>query len=242
MNWPPDRETATGWLSAISAVILLSAGVVLAFANRLTTATAAWGFGFLFVILLLLSKFKRFKGFGFEAEMWEEKQIEAAALIDQLKSASQFIGRQAASLVPKTTLSVSELGKGLEEMRQQLNAMDMPATEREKALQPLYQRIEDSYLRLAMDAVVDSAVASRGGHVFGAYSESEFHLSVMEEETKRQESATFLRSSSKSFEELISFVDASKMIANKVEIIDNLKKIERDYQFFRTHRSLHSGG
>jgi hypothetical protein len=32
-----------------------------------------------------LAKFKRFKGFGFEAEMWEEKQEEAAALVESLK-------------------------------------------------------------------------------------------------------------------------------------------------------------
>jgi len=63
---------------------------------------------------LLLSKFKRFKGFGFEAETWGEKQIEAAALIDRLKSASQFISMQIASLVQKTTMSVPELGEFLE--------------------------------------------------------------------------------------------------------------------------------
>jgi hypothetical protein len=43
------------------------------------------GFEFLFVVSLLLAKFKRVKGFGFEAEMWEEKQEEAAALVASLK-------------------------------------------------------------------------------------------------------------------------------------------------------------
>ncbi|MFT2212349.1 hypothetical protein ACLJYM_10720 [Rhizobium giardinii] len=33
-----------------------------------------------------LSRFKRFKGLGFEAELWEDKQKEAADLIDRLKS------------------------------------------------------------------------------------------------------------------------------------------------------------
>ena len=53
-----------------------------------TTYRATWDSGmslFLFVVLLLLAKFKRFKGFGFEAEMWEEKQEEAAALVKSLK-------------------------------------------------------------------------------------------------------------------------------------------------------------
>ncbi len=33
-----------------------------------------------------ISRFKRFKGLGFEAELWEDKQKEAAQLIDRLKA------------------------------------------------------------------------------------------------------------------------------------------------------------
>jgi hypothetical protein len=54
---------------AIAAVLLLSVGIGLAVTDRPTSAAETWGFAFLLVILLLLSKFKRFKGFGFEAEM-----------------------------------------------------------------------------------------------------------------------------------------------------------------------------
>ena len=42
--------------------------------RALNSPGAAWGLAFLLMILLLLSKFKRFKGFVFEAELWEEKQ------------------------------------------------------------------------------------------------------------------------------------------------------------------------
>lgn len=41
--------------------------------------------GLLQLLLFHLARFKRFKGLGFEAELWEDKQKEAADLIDRLK-------------------------------------------------------------------------------------------------------------------------------------------------------------
>jgi Na+-transporting methylmalonyl-CoA/oxaloacetate decarboxylase gamma subunit len=71
---------------SIGALALLIVGIYLAILDRSApTITAVLGIGVLFMFLLLLAKFKRFKGLGFEAEMWEEKQEEAAALIDSLK-------------------------------------------------------------------------------------------------------------------------------------------------------------
>ena len=71
---------------AFGAIFLLGAGIRLAFLDRgAATITVFLGIGFLFVVLLFLAKFKRFKGFGFEAKMWEEKQEEASSLVDSLK-------------------------------------------------------------------------------------------------------------------------------------------------------------
>lgn len=49
------------------------------------SASAVFAVGFLSFIYSNLSRFKRFKGLGFEAELWEDKQKEAADLIDRLK-------------------------------------------------------------------------------------------------------------------------------------------------------------
>jgi hypothetical protein len=71
---------------SLGASALLIVGIFLAINDRgAPTITAVLGTGFLFVVLLLLAKFKRFKGFGFEAEMWEQKQEEAAALANYLQ-------------------------------------------------------------------------------------------------------------------------------------------------------------
>lgn len=57
-------------------------------------ATAAFVMFFLCLIYSNVSRFKRFKGLGFEAELWEDKQKEAAELIDRLKDIVQVYTRE----------------------------------------------------------------------------------------------------------------------------------------------------
>lgn len=59
-----------------------------------TGATAAFVMFFLCLIYVNVARFKRFKGFGFEAELWEDKQREAADLIDRLKNIVQVYTRE----------------------------------------------------------------------------------------------------------------------------------------------------
>ena len=54
--------------------------------DKITSGSAIFGIGFLSFLYSNLARFKKFKGLGFEAELWEDKQKEAADLIDQLKS------------------------------------------------------------------------------------------------------------------------------------------------------------
>jgi hypothetical protein len=53
--------------------------------DQITSGSAIFGIGFLSFLYSNLARFKKFKGLGFEAELWEDKQKEAANLIDQLK-------------------------------------------------------------------------------------------------------------------------------------------------------------
>jgi hypothetical protein len=93
------------WVSntiiAIGAIALLTLGGVLALQDKTATAGAILGFGFLLVVLLLLAKFKRFKGFGFEAELWDQKQVEAAALVDKLTALATLASEQVALISAK---------------------------------------------------------------------------------------------------------------------------------------------
>jgi hypothetical protein len=53
--------------------------------DQIASGSAIFGIGFLSFLYSNLARFKKFKGLGFEAELWEDKQKEAASLIDQLK-------------------------------------------------------------------------------------------------------------------------------------------------------------
>lgn len=53
--------------------------------DEITSGSAIFGIGFLSFLYSNLARFKKFKGLGFEAELWEDKQKEAADLIDRLK-------------------------------------------------------------------------------------------------------------------------------------------------------------
>jgi hypothetical protein len=53
--------------------------------NQITAGSALFGMAFFSFFYSNLARFKRFRGLGFEAELWEDKQKEAADLIDRLK-------------------------------------------------------------------------------------------------------------------------------------------------------------
>ena len=151
-------ERSVPWIIAIAACTLLTAGIILAFSNRTSAAGTAWAFGFLLVILLLLAKFKRFKGFGFEAELWEQKQEEAAALVDQLRSLSKLVSKQMASVTSRLGsygggFSLSEFSDFLGDLQQQLKAIGIPEYESEEILQRLHLRIERQFLAEAQHEV-----------------------------------------------------------------------------------------
>jgi hypothetical protein len=66
----------------------------LLYTERVTEAAAVFGLGFLCFIYANVSRFKRFKGLGFEAELWEDKQKEAADLIDRLREVVSIYTRE----------------------------------------------------------------------------------------------------------------------------------------------------
>lgn len=54
--------------------------------GQIASASAAFAMAFFSFFYSNLSRFKKFKGLGFEAELWEEKQKEAEDLIGKLKN------------------------------------------------------------------------------------------------------------------------------------------------------------
>jgi hypothetical protein len=57
-------------------------------------SSAAFVMGFMCFVFSSVARFKRFKGLGFEAELWEDKQREAAELIERLKDIVAIYSRE----------------------------------------------------------------------------------------------------------------------------------------------------
>lgn len=64
------------------------------FEQDVAAASAAFAMAFFSFIFSNIARFKRFKGLGFEAELWEDKQKEAEQLIDRLKSVVSVYTRE----------------------------------------------------------------------------------------------------------------------------------------------------
>jgi hypothetical protein len=88
-------------LLVAAAIALFYAGWTKVKDDKLTSASAAMSFGFLLVVILSISQFKHFNGFGFEAETWDQKQVEAARLVDQLQGLTKATSRELALVASK---------------------------------------------------------------------------------------------------------------------------------------------
>lgn len=66
-------------------LIFISRSIYLTFSGDIKTASAIFGIGFLCFVYANLSRFKKFKGLGFEAELWDDKKKEASDLIERLR-------------------------------------------------------------------------------------------------------------------------------------------------------------
>lgn len=62
--------------------------------GNVPAATVCAAVGILLFFLARFSQFKRFKGWGFEAEMWDEKQLEAEKLVKSLKDVAALTARE----------------------------------------------------------------------------------------------------------------------------------------------------
>ncbi len=81
-------------LFSIVGLILLVYALHLIFVDQITNAGVVFGLGFFSFIYANVSRFKRFKGLGFEAELWEDKKKEAEGLIERLKDVVSIYTRE----------------------------------------------------------------------------------------------------------------------------------------------------
>jgi hypothetical protein len=149
-----EMENYIRFVVVIFAVGLFVVATYLYLSGATASATSAMGFVFLLVVVLTISNYKRIKGFGFEAEMWEEKQVQAAKLIDRLELLSKATTQQVALIAAKlglwdNGLSNLELAEMVDVTRKILQSTGTSEAERKNILAPLYRRIVLNYINAA---------------------------------------------------------------------------------------------
>lgn len=149
-----DLENFIRLVVVMFAVALFTVSAFLYLQKETLPATSAMGFVFLLVFVLTISNFRRIKGFGFEAEMWEDKQVQAAKLIDRLELLSKASTQQVALIAARLGLwdsgfSNPELGELVEVTRQILQSTGTSDAERKNILSPLYRRVALNYVNAA---------------------------------------------------------------------------------------------
>ncbi len=93
----------------IVALILIYFGTKLALQEKIKSAGLIYGIGILCLTFSFLSKFKKFKGFGFEGELWEDKMEEAEALINDLKDLELALAKFICKIAPRLGRTSSHL-------------------------------------------------------------------------------------------------------------------------------------
>ncbi len=86
-------ERAVQIFMLVFAAGTLAAGVWFIYLDKVTGGSIVCVLGLMLFVFAFLSRFKRFKGLGIEAELWEEKQEEADKLIKKLQALSVIVCR-----------------------------------------------------------------------------------------------------------------------------------------------------
>lgn len=82
------------YLFATMGVGFMLASIIFLTQEKLAFFSTTFAVSFFCFFYSNLARFKRFKGLGFEAELWEDKQKEAADLIERLKSVVSVYTRE----------------------------------------------------------------------------------------------------------------------------------------------------
>lgn len=235
---------------ALAAIGLFLVGGYLAWKGR-PHAQGVLVFAFLVLVLLVCYRFKHVKGFGFEAEMWDQKQTDAAKLIDRLKllseSNAQQMGLIAAHLgIMDSGLTNPQLAELLTQTEQTLAAVDTPKSKRDEFTAPLIERIKKNYVFAAKrvaDQKYKQAMEEIGNSIHTANSDTRdaliaksAQLSQLRQKINHLPMKQFLEANS--LNPMIDVVRASPTFNTRDKLLETLSEFNDDLRFFATNLRL----
>lgn len=232
-------EIFTYILTAILAVALSGAGIFLCCRQqpaRTTTVTAVLSIAFLMLLLLHMSKFKHVKGFGFDAETWDETQVQAAKLVNQLSSASEALSEQVSLLASRlglwdSGLTNPELAAILRQTTKQLTEANIAKEKQREILEPIRRRISLNYWRAAQH-LVEAAYVQKYNALVEHGGDKEKAAALLNE---RNSLNALNDDNPQTLEELIDPIKASKVFVPPQKLMDDLSDLDEDLRFFHAN-------
>jgi hypothetical protein len=229
-------EIATYIITAIVAVALTGAGVSLCWRKQpgsTAAVTALLSFGFLMLLLLHMSKFKHVKGFGFDAETWDEKQVQAAELLDKLSSTSEALSHQTALLASRlglwdSGLTNPELADILQRTEKQLEAGQTQKSRQNEILAPIKRRIAPNYWRAAQN-LIDKTYMEQHDELMKANSDRQKQEELIKEMRRIDDITVDMP---RNLEPLITAIKNSKLFNVPKSSLTELNEIDTDLRFF----------
>ena len=254
--WLSNAENIGRAIGALIVFALMVAGVIALFyagfkkviEDKPGSATAAMSFGFLLLVMLTVSQFKHVKGFGFDAETWDQKQVEAAKLVDQLKGLTKATARELGFVASKIGLwdngpSNQELMDIINTLTPVLKASGFEKEQRDELLFPLHQRIAFNYLAMATGEI-SKLIKLQYNVAEPNLCQSPRELPSPAKEYKKQLCLLVGRiysRSAASMEEIISLAE-SYPADKKEELVKHLLEIKHESDYFADNRELLSLG
>jgi len=236
---------------ALATISLLSVGVYLAWYGR-SHAQLVLIFAFLFAVLLVCSRFKHVKGFGFEAEMWDQKQIEAAKLIDRLTLLSETTAQQIVLIATRVgfygeTLTIRQLSSLLVQIEKILAAVETPKSKRNEITAPIINRIKMNYVLVAQ-RTAQEAYARTLENIYksiGTASSKDDRESLIAKSIQMREVIHKIDNipfkpmlEANNLNPLLEVVRASPKWENQEKLIETLSEYSEDLQFFTINLQL----
>jgi hypothetical protein len=235
----------------IFAVVLFLVASYLYLSKSTGAASSAMGFVILLVVVLTISNYKRIQGFGFEAEMWDDKQAQAAKLIDRLELLSRASTQQVAQIAAKLGLwdsgfSNPELEKLIDVSRKILGDTGTSDAERQNILAPLYRRVTINYVNAAHQ-IVNRALTKEREDLASLRRTTppedapalQQQMQTVDEEIKQFSELNVMEMiDHRTIQPFQNFVRDAPKISPKSEVSAELVEISTDMSYFETNGSL----
>jgi hypothetical protein len=234
------------------AIVLLIAGAYLALSDRWRSSLAVLTCGFLIILVVQISRFKVVEGpWGFRAETWDQKQVEAAVLVDKLSVLSDGLAEQVSLVVSRLGLwdsaySLPEMDDLIQQLKKMLESASVPQARMDEILAPAYKRVEADYVRHARQ-IVERALELRRREVVSTppgLSEAETAAHRLQQQQQDADLRRFRGTSPddpklNSIDALLMFVRNSHSLESRSNALQaDIGELKLDLDFFKANRKL----